>query len=169
MRFNPAVDIVNSENNKMYGVAWSYDCHMTGYEPTMMICMPMKVQKEDESKPEFIGVAVACDKINGKMWVHTWQYSILCSSCKNDFDWRLLHALFRSGSAPEIERTWGLCFDSARQYWTIRWPSRGSSILRNKTRCSYRLPRTFSAILVSAGLNSLAMHILIIVKHVFIA
>ncbi|XP_064404655.1 cGMP-dependent 3',5'-cyclic phosphodiesterase-like isoform X2 [Halichondria panicea] len=54
MRFNPAVDIVN------------------GYEPTMMICMPMKVpmkvQQEDGSEQEFIAVAVACDKINGKMF-----------------------------------------------------------------------------------------------------
>ena len=74
MRFNPAVDIVNGENNKMYRGAWSCDCHMTGYEPTMMICMPMKVpmkvQQEDGSEQEFIAVAVACDKINGKMWAH---------------------------------------------------------------------------------------------------
>ena len=33
----------------------------------MMMCMPIKVQREDGSPSEVIAVAVACDKNKGKM------------------------------------------------------------------------------------------------------
>jgi len=46
VRFNPAIDLVNN------------------YEPTTMLCMPVKVQIGSESR--VIAVAVACNKKNEK-------------------------------------------------------------------------------------------------------
>jgi len=66
--FNPAVDVVHGKPMRVQTQLLIHcTCIILGYEPSMMICMPVKVQREDCSDPEVIAVAVACDKQKGKM------------------------------------------------------------------------------------------------------